>query len=81
SARERFYLALSDRWRPLVMTHAANVLALLPLALGRGAGLDMERSFAIAVLGGLLGSLVVSSLLLPLLGAGFFARSFERSSS
>ena len=81
SAAERFSLALSDRWRPLVMTHAANVLALLPLALGRGAGLDMERSFAIAVLGGLAGSLVVSSLLLPLLGAGFFARSFERSPS
>ncbi|MGC8528925.1 MAG: efflux RND transporter permease subunit [Leptospirillia bacterium] len=79
-AAERFSLALSDRWRPLVMTHAANTLALLPLALGNGAGLDMERSFAIAVLGGLMGSLVVSSVLLPLLGAGFFARSFERSS-
>ena len=78
---ERFSLALSDRWRPLVMTHAANALALLPLALGSGAGLDMERSFAIAVLGGLVGSLAASSLLLPLLGAGFFARSFERSSS
>ncbi len=80
-AGERFSRALSDRWRPLVMTHAANALALLPLALARGAGLDMERSFAIAVLGGLVGSLVVSTLLLPLLGAGFFGRSFERDPS
>ncbi|MHB8369849.1 MAG: efflux RND transporter permease subunit [Leptospirales bacterium] len=81
SAGERFVLALADRWRPLLMTHAANALALLPLAVGTGAGLDMERSFAIAVMGGLAGSLVVSTLLLPLLGAGFFARSFERAAA
>ena len=79
--RERFSRSLSDRWRPLLMTHAANALALLPLAIGHGAGLDMERSFAIAVLGGLVGSLLVSTLLLPLLGAGFFGRSFERDPS
>ncbi len=79
-AQERFVRALSDRILPLVMTHLANALALFPLAVATGAGLDMERSFSIAVLGGLAGSLLSSVLLLPLLGTSWFAPSFERPS-
>lgn len=79
SARDRFVQALSDRMLPLLMTHVANATALLPLALATGAGLDMERSFSIAVLGGLAGSLFSSVLLLPALGTAWFARSFERT--
>jgi CzcA family heavy metal efflux pump len=40
------------RARPIVMTTLAAVLALLPLALGIGAGAEMQRPLAIAVIGG-----------------------------
>ncbi len=78
--KERFRDALGDRMLPLFMTHLANALALLPLVVGTGAGLDMERSFATAVMGGLLGSLLSSTLLVPLLGAAWFPEPVERTS-
>ncbi len=78
-SRERFIRSLSDRIVPLLMTHAANAMALLPLAVAAGAGLDMERSFSIAVLGGLAGSFLSSVFLLPILGTSWFAASFERT--
>ena len=77
--QERFVQALSDRIVPLLMTHLANAMALLPLAVATGAGLDMERSFSIAVLGGLSGSLLSSVFLLPVLGTAWFPQSFERT--
>ncbi len=40
------------RARPIVMTTLAAVLALLPLALGVGAGAQMQQPLAIAVIGG-----------------------------
>jgi multidrug efflux pump subunit AcrB len=40
------------RARPIVMTTLAAVLALLPLALGIGAGAQMQKPLAIAVIGG-----------------------------
>jgi CzcA family heavy metal efflux pump len=48
------------RARPILMTTLAAVLALLPLALGLGAGTQMQQPLAIAVIGGF----SVSSLLL-----------------
>jgi multidrug efflux pump subunit AcrB len=65
SPREKLKEALSDRFLPIVMTHLANAAALLPLALGGGAGLDMERPLAVAVLGGLAGSFFSSVFLIP----------------
>ncbi len=63
--RERLEASLNDRFIPLVMTHLATFGALLPLAVGQGAGLDMERSLAVAVLGGLAGSFLSSTFLIP----------------
>lgn len=40
------------RARPIVMTTLAAVLALLPLAVGLGAGAQMQKPLAIAVIGG-----------------------------
>jgi multidrug efflux pump subunit AcrB len=40
------------RARPITMTTLAAVLALLPLALGIGAGAEMQKPLAIAVIGG-----------------------------
>ncbi len=52
--------AVQKRTRPVIMTTLAAVLALLPLALGMGAGAQMQQPLAIAVIGGF----SVSSLLI-----------------
>ena len=44
--------AVLARKRPILMTTLAAVLALLPLALGFGAGSQMQQPLAIAVIGG-----------------------------
>ena len=40
------------RARPIIMTTLAAVLALVPLALGLGAGAQMQKPLALAVIGG-----------------------------
>jgi HAE1 family hydrophobic/amphiphilic exporter-1 len=41
-----------DRLRPILMTTAALVAGMIPLALGTGAGAGSRRSVAIVVIGG-----------------------------
>jgi multidrug efflux pump subunit AcrB len=55
----------SIRVRPILMTTLATVAGLAPLALGIGAGAEIQRPLAIAVIGGLLTSTVVSLLVIP----------------
>jgi len=47
------------------MTTLATVAGLAPLALGIGAGAEIQRPLAIAVIGGLLTSTLVSLLVIP----------------
>jgi hydrophobic/amphiphilic exporter-1 (mainly G- bacteria), HAE1 family len=53
------------RVRPILMTQLTTVLGLLPLALNLGEGGDMLVTMAIAVIGGLLYSLLLTLLFLP----------------
>lgn len=53
------------RLRPILMTTATTVLALLPLALGIGEGADAQAPLARAVLGGLSASTVITLVLIP----------------
>jgi len=54
------------RLRPVLMTSITAFLGLLPLAYGVGAGADMLRPMAIAVIGSLFMSLVMSLVATPL---------------
>ena len=54
------------RLRPVLMTSLTTFLGLLPLAYGVGAGADMLRPLAIAVIGALCIALVLSLLATPL---------------
>jgi CzcA family heavy metal efflux pump len=53
------------RLRPILMTTLCTLAGLFPLALGWGAGADLQRPLAIAVIGGLVISTAVTLILLP----------------
>jgi HAE1 family hydrophobic/amphiphilic exporter-1 len=53
------------RLRPILMTSLTTALGLLPLALGVGEGSDAQAPLARAVIGGLVGSTVITLLLTP----------------
>ena len=53
------------RLRPIVMTALAAVAGMLPLALALGAGSQMLQPLAIAVIGGILVSMVLSLIVTP----------------
>jgi multidrug efflux pump subunit AcrB len=53
------------RLRPIVMTALATIAGMLPLALAIGAGSQMLQPLAIAVIGGILVSMVLSLIITP----------------
>jgi cobalt-zinc-cadmium resistance protein CzcA len=55
------------RLRPIMMTMLVATLGLLPAATSHGIGSDSQRPFAIVIVGGLLGALLISVFLLPTL--------------
>ncbi len=66
SARDAMLWAAQRRLRPIVMTALAAVCGMLPLALALGAGSQMLQPLAIAVIGGLTISMVLSLVITPL---------------
>lgn len=53
------------RLRPIMMTTATAVLGLLPIAIGMGAGGEMQRPMAITVIGGLTVSTLLTLVVIP----------------
>ena len=53
------------RLRPILMTTFAMIGAMLPLAFGSGAGHEANSPMALAIIGGLLGSTVLTLLVVP----------------
>ena len=53
------------RLRPIVMTAMAAVAGMVPLSLALGAGSQMLQPLAIAVIGGILISMVLSLIITP----------------
>lgn len=53
------------RLRPILMTTSTTMLGLLPLALGIGEGADAQAPLARAVVGGLIGSTLITLVLIP----------------
>jgi multidrug efflux pump subunit AcrB len=64
--REAMLQATQRRLRPIVMTALAAVCGMLPLAFALGAGSQMLQPLAIAVIGGLCVSMVLSLVVTPL---------------
>jgi multidrug efflux pump subunit AcrB len=71
--REALETAGRLRLRPILMTTLCTLAGLIPLALGLGAGAELQRPLALAVIGGLVISTAVTLLLLPVLLDAFGA--------
>jgi len=65
SSEEAMIQAGRRRLRPIAMTALATVAGMLPLAFGIGAGSAMLKPLAIAVVGGILSSMVLSLIFTP----------------
>jgi CzcA family heavy metal efflux pump len=65
SARDAMLLAAQRRLRPILMTAVAAVCGMLPLAFAFGAGSQMLQPLAIAVIGGLALSMLLSLVVTP----------------
>ncbi|PSF38070.1 cation transporter [Aphanothece hegewaldii CCALA 016] len=55
------------RLRPIIMTTASTILGMLPIALGLGAGGELRQPMAVAIIGGLLTSSLLSLIVVPVL--------------
>lgn len=65
SVDESIIYAISTRLRPKLMTALGAIIALLPLALGIGAGAELHQPLAIAVIGGFIIALPLLLIVLP----------------
>jgi len=65
SARDAMMEAGGRRLRPILMTAMAAMAGMIPLALALGAGSQMLQPLAIAVIGGILASMVLSLIVTP----------------
>ena len=65
SMEEAVVEAGAVRLRPILMTSSTTVLGMLPLALGLGEGTEMMRPLAIAVVGGLTVSTLLTLVVIP----------------
>lgn len=53
------------RFRPILMTTIAMVVGMIPIAIAQGDGADMNRGLAMVIIGGLLSSLFLTLIIVP----------------
>jgi CzcA family heavy metal efflux pump len=79
TGKDAMLQASRRRLRPIVMTALATVAGMLPLAFALGAGSQMLQPLAIAVIGGVLISMVLSLIITP--AVYFYLGEEQRASS
>lgn len=65
SAEDAARAAATVRLRPVLMTVASASLAVLPIAIGFGAGAELQQPMAVALIGGLISSTLLTLVVLP----------------
>ena len=71
SVRDAVTEGALTRLRPVLMTALVASLGFLPMALATGAGAEVQRPLATVVIGGVLGAMVMSLLVLRVLYLAF----------
>src|SRR5581483_7009958 len=74
---EAIVAAARSRFVPIAMTSLATVIGLIPTALGLEAGTESNKPLALAVVGGLTSSTILSLFLVPVMFMLFAARPAE----
>ena len=72
--RAAVFAAAGAKFRPILMSSAAALFGMLPMALGGGLGSELRQSIGIGSVGGILVSSLVSLYFIPALYAALFAR-------
>jgi multidrug efflux pump subunit AcrB len=67
TASDAMERAATERLRPILMTTLATLGALAPIAFGLGAGSELERPLAIAVIGGIVAATALTLAIVPAL--------------
>lgn len=65
--REAVLQAAATRFRPILMTTAAMIFGMLPLALGYAEGGEWRQAMGTVIIGGLLSSLILTLFLVPMI--------------
>jgi multidrug efflux pump len=73
SPRDAIHRACLLRFRPILMTTMAALLAALPLMLGTGAGSELRRPLGIVIIGGLMASQLLTLFTTPVVYLAFDA--------
>ena len=55
------------RLRPIIMTSATTILAMLPMAIGLGSGEQLQRPLAVTIIGGLALTTALTLIYTPML--------------
>ncbi len=76
---EAIATAARVRLRPILMTTLCTLFGLLPLALGLGAGAELQKPLALAVIGGLFLSTVITLYAVPSIYAWLRGRAERRA--
>jgi HAE1 family hydrophobic/amphiphilic exporter-1 len=71
TVRQAVLQGAQDRMRPILMTTATTILALVPMAVGLGEGAGLRAPMAIAVIGGLCSSTLMTLLVIPVVYEAF----------
>jgi multidrug efflux pump subunit AcrB len=71
SRTEAILIAGPVRLRPILMTTAATLLGMVPIALGLGAGSELRTPMATTIMGGLVTSTILSLIVIPVFYAVF----------
>lgn len=67
SRQQAILEAAPVRLRPILMTTIATILGMLPLAIGFGAGAELRAPMAVAIMGGLVTSTLLSLIVVPVI--------------
>jgi HAE1 family hydrophobic/amphiphilic exporter-1 len=73
--------AAATRFRPIIMTTAAMIFGMLPLALGYAEGGEWRQAMGTVIIGGLISSLILTLFLVPMIyetWIGYFERRADR---